>query len=166
MQFPICQVCLKNDILCNGCADRVGNEEIKIDEIKMFRRIHELLKDQKTLKDVEIKRVVGNDVIMIITRKDDISKLIGKEGRMVKKLSQGFEKPVKIIEQSSNVKDFVKEVFSSVPVLGINVIYKPEGQMYKIRIKSTERTKLPLSSELFASISRSMFHVDTDIVFE
>jgi len=166
MRFPICQVCLKNDILCNGCAEKVGNEEIKIDEIKMFRRLNEFLKDQKPLKDVEIKRAVGNDILMIITRKDDVSKLIGKEGRMVKKLSKELERPVKIVEKSSNIKDFVKEVFSSVPVLGINVIYKPEGQMYKIRIKRTERTKLPLSSELFTSVSRSLFHVDTDIVFE
>jgi N utilization substance protein A len=157
---------LKNDILCNGCAEKVGNEEIKIDEIKMFRRLNEFLKDQKPLKDVEIKRAVGNDILMIITRKDDVSKLIGKEGRMVKKLSKELERPVKIVEKSSDIKDFVKEVFSSVPVLGINVIYKPEGQMYKIRIKKTERTKLPLSSELFTSVSRSLFHVDTDIVFE
>ncbi|MCX6821303.1 MAG: hypothetical protein NTW30_00845 [Candidatus Aenigmarchaeota archaeon] len=166
MQFPICQVCLKNDILCNGCAERVGNEEIKVDEIKMFRRLNELLKDQRNLKDVEIKRAVGNDVLMIITKKGDISKLIGKEGRTVKKLSKELDRPVKIVEQSPDIKDFVKDVFSSVPVLGINVIYKPEGKMYKIRIKDTERTRLPLSSEIFASVSRSLFHINTDIVFE
>ena len=166
MQFPICQVCLKNDILCNGCAEKVGNEEIKIDEIKMFRRLNELLKDQKSLRDVEIKRVVGNDLIMIIAKKGDISKLIGKEGRVVRKLSQELEKSVKIIEQSSDINDFVKEVFSSVPVLGINVVYKPEGKMYKIRIRKTERDKLPLSSELFASVARSLFNINTDIVFE
>jgi transcription antitermination factor NusA-like protein len=157
---------LKNDILCNGCAERVGSEEIKVDEIKMFRRLNELLKDQRNLKDVEIKRAVGNDVLMIITNKDDISKLIGKEGRTVKKLSKELDRPVKIVEQSPDIKDFVKDVFSSVPVIGINVIYKPEGKMYKIRIKDTERTKLPLSSEIFASVSRSLFHIDTDIVFE
>ena len=166
MQFPICQVCLKNDILCNGCAEKVGNEEIKVDEIKMFRRLNEFLKDQKNLKDVEIKRAVGKETLMIITRKDDVSRLIGKEGRMVKKLSQELEIPIKIIEQKQDVKDFVKDVFSSVPVLGINIVYKPEGQVYKIRIKKTDRNKLPLSSELFTNVARSLFHVNMDIVFE
>jgi N utilization substance protein A len=157
---------LKSDILCNACAERVGNEEIKVDEIKMFRRLNELLKDQKNLKNVEIKRAIGNDVLMIITKKDDVSKLIGKEGRVVKKLSKELERPIKIIEKSTDIKDFVKEVFSSVPVLGINIVYKPLGQMYKIRIKDSDRDKLPLSSEIFANVSRSLFHVDTDIVFE
>ena len=166
MQFPICQVCLKNDILCNGCADKVGSKEIKVDEIKMFRRLNELLKDQRALKDVDIKRAVGNDTLMIVTRKEDVSKLIGKDGRTVKKLSKELERPVKIIEESTDVKDFVKDVFSSVPVLGINVVYKPGVKMYKIRIKRTDRNKLPLSAELFASLSRSIYHIDTDIVFE
>jgi N utilization substance protein A len=103
---------------------------------------------------------------MIITKKDDVSKLIGKEGRVVKKLSKELERPIKIIEKSTDIKDFVKEVFSSVPVLGINIVYKPLGQMYKIRIKDSDRDKLPLSSEIFANVSRSLFHVDTDIVFE
>jgi len=166
MKFPICNVCLKSNILCNACAERVGNEGIKIDEIDMFRRLNEILSDQKSLKDVEIKRVVGRKMLMIITGKDDVSKLIGKDGRIVKKLYKELEKPVRIIECMPDLHDFIREIFFNIPVLGINVIYKPEGKVYKIRIPESERTKLPVSSDILAVISHSLFNADIDVVFE
>jgi len=157
---------LKNDLLCNACAERVGENEIKIDEIKMFRRLNRLLRGQRFLKDVEIKRAVGKNILMIITRKDDVSRLIGKDGRTVKKLARELNRSVRIIEQSPNIKDFVTEALFTVSIMGINIIYKPEGETYKIRIPKSERTELPISSDVFTSVSRSLFNVDVDVVFE
>lgn len=166
MKFPICSVCLKNDLLCNACAERVGEKEIKIDEIKMYRRLNRLLKDQKTLKDVEIKRAAGNNMVLIVTKKNDAARMIGKEGRIVKKLAKELNRPVRIVEQPPQLKDFVNDVFFTVPVLGINVVYKPEGELYRIRIPRSERTRLPVSSDVFVNVSKSLFHVDADVVFE
>ena len=166
MKFPICSVCLKNNILCNACAEKVGEKEIKIDEIKMFRRLDRLLNNQKTLRDIEIMRAAGNNMLLIVTRKNDAAKLIGKDGIIVKKLAKELERPVRIVEQPSQLKDFVNDVFFTVPVLGINVVYRPEGELYRIRIPKSERMKLPISSDIFVNVSKSLFHVDTDVVFE
>ncbi|MDI6826239.1 MAG: hypothetical protein QMD36_03535 [Candidatus Aenigmarchaeota archaeon] len=166
MRFPICSVCLKSNILCNACAERVGNEEIKIDEIEMFRRLNEFLGDQRSLRDVEIKRAVGRKILMIIVNKGDMSKLIGKDGRIVKKISKELERPVRIVEYMPDLNGFIREVFFNIPVIGINIVYKPEGKLYKIRVPESERTNLPISSEILASISRSLFHADVDVVFE
>ena len=166
MKFPICSVCLKNNLLCNACAERVGEKEIKIDEIKMYRRLNRLLKDQKTLKDIEIKRVVGNDMLLIVTEKNDAAKLIGRDGRIVKKLAKELGRLVRVVEKPSELKNFVNDVFFTVPILGINVVYKTEGELYRIRIPKSERTKLPVSSDVFISVSKSLFHVDTEVVFE
>lgn len=166
MKFPICSVCLKNNLLCNACAERVGEKEIKIDEIKMYRRLNRLLKAQRTLKDIEIKRAVGGNMLLIVTSKNDAAKLIGKEGRIVKKLAKGLGRSVRIVEQPPKLKDFVKDVFFTVPILGINIVYRPEGELHRIRIPKTERTRLPISSEIFVNVSKSLFHVDTDVIFE
>lgn len=166
MKFPICSVCLKNNLLCNACADKVGEKEIKIDEIKIYRRLNSFLKKQKTLKDIEIKRAAGINMLLVVTRKNDAARLIGKEGRIVKKLAKELGRPVRIVEQPSQLKDFVNDVFFTVPILGINVVYSPEGELYRIRIPKSERTKLPVSSEIFVNVSKSLFHVDTDVVFE
>lgn len=166
MKFPICKVCLKNNILCNACAEKVGENEIKIDEIKMYRRLNKLLKDKKTLKDVEIKRIVGKDNLLIITEKGDISKLVGKDGSIVKKIARKLNMSIRIVEQSQDLRDFVAEILYTVSILGINIVYRPTGKLFKIRIPKSERTKLPISSEVFVSLSRSSFGVDADIVFE
>jgi len=166
MKFPICKVCLKNNILCNACAERVGENEIKIEEIKIFRRLNKFLKDKKPLRDIKIKRAVGRNMLMIITNKEGVSKLIGKDGSTVKKLAKELSRPIRIVEQESNIKNFVRDIFFTVPIMGINIVYSPEGEKYKIRIPRSERTKLPVSSDIFASVSRSLFHVDADVVFE
>lgn len=166
MKFPICKVCLKNNIICNACAEKVGENEIKIEEIKIFRRLNKILKEKKSLKDIEIKRAVGKNMLMIITNKEDVSKLIGKDGSTVKKLAKELNRPIRIVEQESDIKDFVRDIFFTVSIMGINIVYGPEGEKYKIRIPRSERTKLPVSSDIFSSVSRSLFHVDADVVFE
>jgi len=166
MQFPICSVCLKSNIICNACAEKLGKMDIEIDEIKIFRHLNKFFKDEKTLKNVEIKRAVGKKILMIIVRKGDISRLVGRGGRMVKKLAKELNMPVRVIEESPSLKDFVSDVFFTVPILGINVVYKPEGEVYTVRIPKSERMKLPISSDVFTSVSKSLFNVNADVVFE
>ena len=166
MRFPICQVCLKNEILCNGCAEKVGQAEIKVDEIELYRHLNKFFANQRSLKDVEIKRAVGRKTIIIITRNEDVSRLIGKGGYNVKKLAKELGVPLRIIAQPSDIRDFVTEVLFTVPILGINILYKPEGNIFRVRVPRTHRTRLPISSEVLASMSRSLFNADIDVVFE
>lgn len=165
MRFPICQVCLKNNILCNACSEKVKKEGIRPEEVKMYRILNRILKD-KSLKNVEIKRVIGRNTLFIITRKEDVSKLIGRNGRIAKKLSKELNKSIRIIGQPSTFKDFVDEIFFSVPLLGVNVLYTSNGEKYRIRIPKSERLRLPISSDTFASVSKSLFNVNVDVVFE
>ena len=166
MKFPICQVCLKSEILCNGCAEKVGQAEIKIDEIELYRHLNKFFANQKSLKDVEIKRAVGNKTIIIVTRSEDVSRLVGKGGYNVKKLAKELGVPLRIVAQPSDVRDFVAEVLFTVPILGINILYKPEGRIFRVRVPIKHRTRLPVSSEVLASMSRSLFNTEIDIVFE
>jgi len=166
MKFPICQVCLKSEILCNGCADKVGQAEIKADEIELYRRLNKFFANQISLKNVEIKRAVGKKTVIIVTRNEDVSRLIGKGGYNVKKLAKELGVPLRIVAQPSDVRDFVTEVLFTVPILGINILYKPDGNIFRVRIPRTYRTRLPVSSEVLASMSHSLFNADIDVVFE
>ena len=166
MRFPICNVCLKSEILCSACSERISELGISKEEIEMYRKLYKALKGEKTLKDLEIKRIVGKNFIFIITKRGDAPKLIGKGGRIVKKIANVFKKPIRILEEPLDLRDFANNVFFTVPILGINIEYKPYEEIYKIRIPKSERAKLPLSSDTFANLSNSLLNLKVDVVFE
>jgi len=166
MKFPICKVCLKNDILCDGCATNVGEKLIKVDEIRMFRTLNKLAKRYEPLKDAEIQRVIDSpNMLLIMTDKENASKIIGKKGGMIRRLSKDLGKQIRVIADVSTLEDFIKEMFYSAPILGINVVYGEKDE-YKVRVPSSEEKMLPIEPEKFSKIVNSIFGVDAELVFE
>jgi transcription antitermination factor NusA-like protein len=167
MKFPICKVCLKSDILCSGCSDTIKKEKISSEEIETFRQINKLVRDEKHLKDSEIKRIVlSKNFILIVTKKEDVSKLIGKNGIIAKKIAKKLNKQIRIVADTFTIGEFAKEIFFSTPILGINVVYSKENERYRIRIPSSERVLLPITPENFSEIASSVFKTDVELVFE
>lgn len=166
MKFPICKVCLKNELLCDSCARKVGDKLIKIDEIKMFRLLNRISKKYDILKDAEINRVVNsNNMVLIMTDRENASKIIGKEGGMVERLSKSLGKRIRVVSEMSSLEDFVEEIFYSTPIIGINVFYGEKDQ-YRVKIPSSEKERLPIEPEKFSKIVKSIFGLDAEIVFE
>ncbi len=166
MKFPICKACLKNELLCDSCARKVGDKLIKIDEIKMFRLLNRISKKYEILKDAEIDRVVNsNNMILIMTDRKNASKIIGKDGGMAERLSKSLGKQIRVVSEMSSLEDFVEEIFYSTPIIGINVFYGEKDQ-YKVKIPSSEEGRLPIEPEKFSKIVKSIFSVDAEIVFE
>jgi len=166
MEFPICKVCLKNDILCSGCAKGIKKQNIKDDEIKLYRKLGKILKRYETVKDAKIDRIIDNrNSLFILTDKKSASKLIGKNGGMIRKIGKDINRQARVVTESSNVENFVKEIFFATPILGINVVYSEDKEKYKIRIPMSERVVLPISPETFSSIA-SVLNIDAELVFE
>jgi len=166
MKFPICEICLKNDILCNGCATKIGEQLIKLDEIKIFRILNKLAKKYEPLKDARVDRAVDSSkMLLIMTDKENASKIIGKNGGMVKRLSKDLGKQIRVVSGISTLEAFVGEIFHTFPILGMNVIYG-EKDVYRVRISSNDQNKLPIEPEKFSKIVNSMFGIDAEIVFE
>lgn len=166
MKFPICKLCLKNDILCEACAAKVGEKLIKLEEIKSFRTLNKLARRYKPLKYVEVNRVINSDnMLLVMTNRENASKIIGKSGGMVKRLSKDLGKQIRVVSGVSNIESFVKEIFHTSPILGVNVVYGEKDE-YKVRISSSEKDKLPIDPEKFSKIANSIFGVSAEIVFE
>lgn len=167
MKFPICKKCLNEELLCETCANVVGESLIKADEINLYRKFEKISRKYGILKDVEIKRMIeSGNLLLILADKKNTSRIIGKNGGMISQLSQDLDKQIRVLTTTQNLENFVRELLYSIHVLGINVVYSPEGDKYKIRLPISEKKLLPIDEEKFSKIMESFFKVDAQLVFE
>ena len=54
MQTPICEVCLKSDILCNACQDLLNKGIMTKEEVEIARYIYKLSERMKSIRNVNI----------------------------------------------------------------------------------------------------------------
>ena len=165
MQTPICEICLKSNDLCEICKKKLETDKITQAEIDISRFICELSEKVGSLQDVKIKKIIESNNIIIISGKGDGGKLVGKAGTVVKVLAKQFGKSIKIVEKTDNYKDFMNNLISPNVIKAINIVYTPNGEIYKLRITSTEKT-LPIQKDEISHISLSMFGNKAEIVFE
>jgi|YelNatPaOPRAMG01_1025707.scaffolds.fasta_scaffold60122_1 transcription antitermination factor NusA-like protein len=165
MKAPICAVCLNSDILCVACEKKFREGKISESDVKISKIINELAKNFKSLEEVTIKKIVEvDDMGVIICKKGDASKIIGKGGIIIKKISKEAKKNFKVIEESENVKDFIKNLLQPIPVIRINVLYKPEGEVLKVIIPKGFNP--PFKNETFAKLTKILFDKSSLIVKE
>lgn len=166
MQTPICEVCLKSDMLCSACQGRLETNKITKTEIDVSRFIYTLSNKVKSLGDVKIEKVIDSNSLIIIAKKGDAAKLVGKGGSVVKALAKQFGKSIKIIEQSGNFKEFMINLLSPVNITGVNILYTPSGEIHKIRVAGVQKTNVSISNEDIISIASALFNKKAEIVVE
>lgn len=160
MKAPLCNVCLNSDILCMACKKKKDEGRITDSDIRVSRVINEISKTFKPLKEVEIKKVIeGKNILVIICKKGDGARLVGKDGVMIKKLSKIIGKPLRVVEESEDVKEFVQNLVHPIPVIGLNIIYKPGNEVLKVIIPKGR--KIPMSKESFAQVVNRVFGKDS-----
>lgn len=156
MKAPICSICLNSDMLCMACKKKLDSGEITESGIKVARIINDVAKNFKPLNEVTLKGVIeGKNVALIICSKGDVAKLIGKDGIMIKKLSKLAKKPLRVVEETADIREAVKSLIYPVPLVRLNILYRPEGEMLKVVIPKGMSTPIP--QEAFAEIIKLMF---------
>ncbi len=165
MKAPLCNVCLNSDILCMACKKKLDEGKITESDIKVSKVINEISKTFKPLKEVEIKKVIeGEKISVIVCKKGDGARLVGKDGVMIKKLSKLVEKPLRVVEESEDVREFIQNLVNPIPVIGLNIIYKPEKEVLKVIIPRGR--KIPMSKGSFAEVVNLMFGKDSVVMNE
>jgi len=166
MQSTVCEVCLKSKILCNACQSKLENGLVTEEEVEIARYIYKLSEKMKSIKDVEILRIIDSNVLVIITGRGDAPKLVGKAGSVVKKIANRFKKPIRILEEASSFKDFVEELIFPAPVNGINTLYRNNEEIIRIRIPAMQKNHLLLNPESFSQIISNFYNKKAELVFE
>lgn len=156
MKGRICSVCLNSDILCAACRKKVGNGEVSETEIRVLKALGDVSKSFRPLAEVEIKKVIeGGKTIVLVTRKGDAPRVVGKKGVMAKKLSRIVGRPLRVVDESDNMKEFIEGLISPVPVIGINVVYSDGEESLKVMIPKGRNA--PVSKGSFSEIIKTVF---------
>lgn len=165
MEFPLCDVCLKNeDILCEGCQRKLDSGEITHTEAELSRVFYALRKRFRSIQSGGFKRAKEIDgIILVIVPKGSAGKMIGKGGAIIAELEKKMNKRVKIIAEGT-LEDVVKELIGKTEFVGINKVFGQEGERYKIRVK--RRGAPPLRKGEIETIIHTVTGKKADIVFE
>ncbi|MEM5871304.1 MAG: transcription elongation factor NusA [Candidatus Aenigmatarchaeota archaeon] len=165
MKTPICNVCLNSDILCLACEKKFKQGEVSESDIRICKILNELSKNFKSLENVTIKRIVeGKEIGLIICEKGDAAKIIGKNGIIIKKLSKIVGKEFRVVEETNDFKEFISFLIQPVPIIRINILYKPEGEVLKLVIP--KNSKIPIKQTALEEIIRIVFRKGLIIIKE
>ncbi|CDG65850.1 MAG: hypothetical protein PWQ15_986 [Methanobacterium sp.] len=163
MVLPICDVCLKSGMLCQGCENKLKAGEISqldLDIAKILYRVG----DGK----IGYKRTIEiGDVVIIITDKDQVGKLIGKGGKIVREISKTLERKIRVVGEDSDFKAVAKDILAPARISGINIVYGKDGeQKYKIRVRREDARRLPAKLDVLNNIIMELTGEKTLLVID
>lgn len=165
MKAPICGICLNSDMLCPACKKKLDEGKITESDIKFSRVVHNAAKKFRPLDEVTINKVIeGKNIVVIICDKGDKARLIGRDGLMIRKLSKSAQKSIRVVENTNDMKEFIQNLIRPVPLIGMNIIYAPEGEVLKIIIPKDKDIPMPKAS--FNEVIRLVFGKNAIILNE
>ncbi len=167
MKAPICNVCLKSDVLCSKCEKNHEEGEVTDLDIKVSRILHGLSEEHGSLRDSTIEKVYDTEnVVVIVTGSGDGAKVVGRKGEIVKKVAEEIGKPIRIVEKAEEDKEIIKGLLSPAEIESINTVFKPGGQSKKIVVDGSYEDKVNMSREELESLIQEITAVDYELAFE
>jgi transcription antitermination factor NusA-like protein len=148
MKAPICNVCLKSDVLCSNCEEKLENDEINELEIKISRKLKELSDEYGSLRDSEILHIYDTEnVVVIVTAEGDGAKVVGRSGEIVKKVADDIEKSIRVVEKSESDREVIKGLLSPAEIESVNTVFAPEGEHKKVVVDEEFEGKINMSTD-------------------
>ena len=169
MKSPLCEICLKNyPLICGNCQEKIDEGEITEIGVKVARVLTNLEDLFPSIKNVTFKRVVEIDgVIIVIVAKGDVRRILGSSRRVLRQLEEELKAQVRIVEESRNPQDILRDLIRPVRILGVNTIWLPDNSFERIvRISERERDRIPLSLAQLESAIYEMTNERIRIVFD
>lgn len=163
MVLPVCDVCLKSGILCQGCERKLKSGEITQLDLDIAKLLYKVGDGKIGFK----KTIEIGDVVIIITDHDQVGKLIGKGGKIVRAISKKVGKKVRVVGEDSELRSVATDILAPARISGINIVYGKDGQeKYKIRVMHEDSRRLPARLDVLNNIIKTLTHQETTIVID
>jgi transcription antitermination factor NusA-like protein len=165
MSGQICELCMKSNVLCSGCSEKLKRGKISELDVKISRLLYKL-RSRYNLENADFTKAIDLGRVVLVLTDKDVGLLIGREGKVVAEISQAVGKKVRIAEMSGDIKKTIADVVAPAKILGINKVYKSGGYVYKVRFSKREISQLPVDINTLEKALKSLLESDVMIVFE
>ncbi len=163
MVLPVCDVCLKSGMLCQGCENKLKSGEITQLDLDIAKLLFKLGEGKIGFK----KTIEIGDVVIIVTEKENVGKLIGKSGKIVRAISKKVGKKVRVMGEGSDFKEIARDIVAPARISGINIVYGRDGEeKYKIRVMKEDSRRLPARLDVLNDIMDQLSSEKTIIVID
>ncbi len=169
MKTPLCTICLKNyPLICGNCQEQIDKGEITELGVKVARILVEHEELFPSMKDATFKRVFQiNNTVVVMVGRGDVRRILGGGRRILRILEAELNAQVRIVEESRNPQNILRDLIRPVKILGVNTIWLPDNSFErKVRISSRERERVPLSIEQLERIIYEMTGERIRIAFD
>ncbi|MCD6522519.1 MAG: transcription elongation factor NusA [Candidatus Diapherotrites archaeon] len=164
MKSPICEVCVKSGVLCSACNQKLADGKISENDLRLARLLYKLEEKQLT-KNVSFSKTIDIGDMLLVLTEGNVANLIGRGGRIVRLLSKEFDKKVRIIN-STDTKRALQDLVAPARVLGINILYTPNGEKTKVIIAKEDEDKLIAPLEVLQKAANALSNKEVVLVLE
>jgi transcription antitermination factor NusA-like protein len=150
-------------MLCQGCENKLKSGEITQMDLDIAKLLYKLGEGKIGFK----KTIEIGDTVIIVTDKEQVGKLIGKSGKIVREISRSIEKKVRVVGENSDLRAVAKDILAPARLSGINIVYGKDGQKkYKIRVMAEDSRRIPGRLDVLNSIIKELTSEDTLVVVD
>ncbi len=165
METPICGTCAKTEELCSACRSKLKQGEITELDVQVSELLYKI-NEEHNLSLASFSRAIDLGKVVLILTKGEVGILIGREGKVVSRLSSALGKRVRIAQHSGDVKKTIGDIITPAKLLGINTIYAQGGQFYRIRVPKSDQHALPIDIPSLEKVLNSIMGAQVQISFE
>jgi transcription antitermination factor NusA-like protein len=169
VKSQFCEICLKNyPLICGNCQAKIDEGEVTDIDIKVARVLINLEDLFPSIKNVTFKSVFQiENVIIVLVGKGDVRRIIGSSRRVLRQLEEELSAQVRIVEESRNPQNILRDLLRPVRILGVNTIWLPDNSFERIvRISERERENVPLKLNQLEDAIYQMTDERIRIVFD
>lgn len=158
--LPICNICAKTRTLCASCETKLKNGEISDLDVKIAEKVYDFGKGEFGFE----KAIDVGDFVVILSKKEDIGKIIGAGGENLRTIEELIEKPIKVIGASS-AEEMIYALISPANIVSTSKLYKADGTITKkITINKNDVDKLRMDLYSIRKIVSNLLHTDVEIL--
>ncbi len=164
---PVCDVCLKSNVLCQDCERKLAEGKISQLDVEASRILYKLAQKHHGLGEISFKRALreGGLTILAIVQ-DKVSPTIEQEGRLAQEVSKHLKTKIRVVKENANVRELAREILMPARVKGINVLFKRRGEEYRVRITRADLMLLPASIDVLQALLTKITNKKIKLVFE